>query len=225
MTHGVLAMVTTEGLGLAYPDLSGQSPRASLVLTPAGHHRGAARRHHPLPPLPSPTVLPYAPSPMTPTRVDTKKLRSAVTLAVKKLGEAVDALEPHLAVLPDAERATIPRVRSDFPSAARKLAVESEKHGDVVAATDYDAEAVLEDLDNVEALAALADPLARLQRMLDDSRLLWLAEAYVPSLELYGVAKVRAKKDGKLAQAIAPLAEMFATPRRKRTNTPEPGGQ
>lgn len=160
---------------------------------------------------------------MTPTRVDSKKLRSAVTLAIKKLEEAVDALEPYLAVLPDAERATVPRVRSDFPAAARKLAVESEKHADVVAATDYDAEAVLEDLDNVDAIAALADPLARLQRMLDDSRLLWLAEAYVPSLELYGVAKVRAKKDGKLAQAIAPLAEMFATPRKRRTGTPGSG--
>ncbi len=159
---------------------------------------------------------------MTPTRVDTKKLRNAVTLAVKKLGEAVDALEPHLAVLPDAERATVPRVRSDFPSAARKLAVESDKHGDIVSATEYDAEAVLEDLDNVETIAALAVPLARLQRMLDDSRLLWLAEAYVPSLELYGVAKVRAKKDGKLAQTIAPLAEVFATPRKKRASTPEP---
>lgn len=41
------------------------------------------------------------------------------------------------------------------------------------------------------------------------------AEAYVPSLEFYGVAKVRAKKDGKLAQAIAPLAEVFGTSRKK----------
>lgn len=47
------------------------------------------------------------------------------------------------------------------------------------------------------------------------------AEAYVPSLELYGVSKVRAKKDGKLAQAIFPLAEVFATPRRKAKKAPE----
>jgi len=61
--------------------------------------------------------------------------------------------------------------------------------------------------------------------MLDDSRLLWLAEAYLSSLELYGVAKVRAKKDGKLAQAILPLAEVFATPRKKRATTPETSDQ
>jgi hypothetical protein len=159
------------------------------------------------------------------TRVETKKLRTAVALATKKLDEAIAALDPYLEILPDAERATIPRVRSDFPPAARSLATASDQHADVVAATEYDAEAVIEDLDNADALAALAGPLARLQQMLDDSRLRWLAEAYVPSLELYGVAKVRAKKDGKLAQAIAPLAEVFASPRRKRPGTPATTGE
>lgn len=158
------------------------------------------------------------------TRVDTKKLRTAVALAAKKLDEAIAALDPYLDVLPDGERASIPRVRTDFPAAARSLAKASDQHEDVVAATEYDAEAVLEDLDNAEALAALAAPLARLQQMIDDSRLRWLAEAFVPSLELYGVAKVRAKKDGKLAQAIAPLAEVLATPRRKRAASPTGSG-
>lgn len=128
---------------------------------------------------------------MNQTRVDTKKLRTAVTLAAKKLDEALNALEPFLEILPDDDRASIPRARTDFPAAARQLAVTSEKHADIVAATEYDAEAVVEDLDNVEALAALAPPMTRLQRMLDDSRLLWLAEAYLSSLELYGVAKGR----------------------------------
>lgn len=87
------------------------------------------------------------------------------------------------------------------------------------------AEAIVEDLDNVEALAALAAPLARLQQMMDDSRLLWLAEAFVPTLELYGMAKVRAKKDGKLAQAILPLAEVLASPRKKRDKAPTSSGE
>jgi hypothetical protein len=158
------------------------------------------------------------------TRVDTKKLRTAVALATKKIDEAIAALDPYLDILPDADRASIMRARTDFPAAARSLAIASAQYPDVVAATDYDAEAVLEDLDNADALAVLAAPLARLQQMLDDSRLRWLAEAVLPSLELYGVAKVRAKKDGKLAQAIAPLAEVFATPRRRRANEPSGSG-
>lgn len=158
---------------------------------------------------------------MTPTRIDTTQLRAAVTLASERLAEAINALEPFLEILPDAERASVPRARTDFPAAARTLAAESGQHPEVVAATDYDADAVVEDLDNVDAIAPLSAAVARLQRMLDDSRLLWLAEAYVPSLELYGVAKVRAKKDGKLAQAILPLAEMFTVPRRRRSPAPE----
>lgn len=155
------------------------------------------------------------------TRVDPKKLQKAVDSAAKKLAEAATELETLLGILSDSERATVPRVRSDFPKAARALAAESAAHPEVVAATDYDAEAVVEDLDNVDVLSVLDAPLGRIQRMVDDSRLLWTAEAYVPSLELYGVAKVRAKKDGKLAQAILPLAEVFAMPRKKATKPPE----
>jgi hypothetical protein len=79
---------------------------------------------------------------------------------------------------------------------------------------------VVEDLDNVEALAPLAVPLARLRRLVDDSRLTWLAEAYVTSLAFYGVAKVRAKKDGNLHETIGPLANVFASPRRRPNPTP-----
>jgi len=150
------------------------------------------------------------------SRVETKKVRLAVASAVTNLEQAISALQPYLTLLPDGERAVIPRVRDDFPEAARKLAQASADHADIVAATDYNAEAVVEDLDNVVALQPLAAPVARLVQMINDSRLLWQAEAYVPSLELYGVAKVRAKKDGNLAQAILPLAEVFATPRKKK---------
>jgi hypothetical protein len=149
------------------------------------------------------------------TRIDTKKLRLAVASATKKLEEAAAALDPFLTLLPDAERASVPRVRSDFAQAARTLAAESAAYPEAVGATDYDAAAVLEDLDNVDALAALDAPISRVAQMLQDSRLVWLAEAYVPSLELYGVAKVGAKKNGRLAQAIAPLAEVFATQRKR----------
>jgi hypothetical protein len=99
------------------------------------------------------------------------------------------------------------------------LATETAAHPAIVGATEYEAEAVVEDLNNVEVLDRLAAPLARIQQMVDDARLQWLAEAYVPSLELYGVAKVGAKKNGALALAIAPLAEVFSTPRKRTQNT------
>ena len=150
------------------------------------------------------------------TRVDNKKLRKAMDKAVGHLNEALTVLEPLLVLLPDAERAAVPRPRTDFPKAARKLAQASADHPDVVAATEFDAAAVVEDLDNVEAMDALASRVERLSRMIDDSRLVWLAEAFVPSLQLYGVAKVRAKTDPKLAQAIEPLAAVFASPRKKK---------
>lgn len=149
------------------------------------------------------------------TRRDTKKVRTAVSAAAKKVEEAIAALDAVLVLLPDAERASVPRVRSDFPAAGRALAKASADHPDLVALTEYDAEAVIEDLDNVAALADLDPPLARLGQMISDSRLLWLAEAYVPSLALYAVAKVRGKKDGKLEQTIAPLADVLSTSRKK----------
>jgi len=73
---------------------------------------------------------------------------------------------------------------------------------------------VNEDLDNVELLASVEQRVSNLSRLLADSRLTWLAEAFVPSLQLYGVAKVRAKDNAQLEQTIAPLARVFATRRR-----------
>lgn len=149
------------------------------------------------------------------TRVDPKKLRHAVTTAVAKLNEAHDALAPVLALLTAKQREKVPRVRDGIPAAARSLAAASARHPELLALCDeYDAEAIIEDLDNVEAVALLDAAIARIQQMADDSRLLWLAEAYIPTLELYGVAKVRAKKDPALEADIAPLAEVLATPRK-----------
>lgn len=151
------------------------------------------------------------------TRIDTKKLTAAVALASKKIAEAHEALAPFLILLTDNERSTTLRAPAGFPKAGRSLADSAAKHPELVAAADeYDPAAVVEDLDNVEAIEQLAGKLAELQTLLADSRLTWLAEAYVPSLELYGMAKIRAKKDAALAQSIAPLAEVFATRRRKK---------
>jgi hypothetical protein len=153
------------------------------------------------------------------TRVDNKKLKQSVDSVVEQLEATATALAKHLPVLTEADRKGLPRPRADFPKAARSLATETAAHPAIVGATEYEAEAVVEDLNNVEVLDRLAAPLARIQQMVDDARLQWLAEAYVPSLELYGVAKVGAKKNGALALAIAPLAEVFSTPRKRTQNT------
>lgn len=165
-------------------------------------------------PLAVPSQLPTIPG-MELTRRNHKTLKQAVDKATAKLDEVNAVLEPLLPLLTDAQRASVPRVRADFPDAARSLAHASADHGDIVAATEYEAEAVLEDLDNVRVLDELAARLAIAQQRIDDARLLWNAEAFVPTMELYGVAKVRAKKDGKLAKAIEPLADVLSTPRKK----------
>ena len=148
------------------------------------------------------------------TRVDTNKLTKAVNTANDHLDAAAHALEQYLVLLTNEGRAHTLRVRKDFPAAARKLADAVGPHADIVGATDFDADAVREDLDNVELLASVEQRVTNLARLLSDSRLTWRAEAFVPSLQVYGVANVRAKNNAALQQAIAPLARVFATRRR-----------
>ncbi|MFW5741225.1 MAG: hypothetical protein ACOC1F_12745 [Myxococcota bacterium] len=156
---------------------------------------------------------------MAMTRVDTKKLQDAVADAETHIQAALNALEPLLILLTEEERARTLRAPKGFPEAARKLAGASGDHPQIVAATEFVPEAVTEDLDNVAVLSKLEAPLARLDQLIADSKLAWTAEAYMPSLQLYGVAKVRAKSDAKLQLSIAPLADVFAT---RRTTKPEP---
>ena len=149
------------------------------------------------------------------TRVESKKLAAAIARASAALSEADGAVSDMLALLTAAERTELLKPRDGFIAAAREAAHAPELRP-LADVTDYDPEAVLEDLANVEALDRLRAPLARLQQRLDDSRLLWLAEAYAMTLELYGVARSRAKKDASIAQAIEGLVTFFAAPRLKK---------
>ena len=60
----------------------------------------------------------------------------------------------------------------------------------------------------------MLEKLNALNRLVADTRLLWLSEAWVPSLALYAVAKVKAKTNGAIRTIVDPLAEVFATIRR-----------
>ena len=156
------------------------------------------------------------------TRVDPKKLIAAVEKAADHLEQAEKALKPYLAILTDAERTTTPRAPNAFPDAGRTLARAAAKHPEVAAVADFDSEAVNEDLDNAAALAPILEKLEHLSSLVNDTRLTWLSEAWVPSLALYAVAKVKAKTDGALRAVVEPLAAVFAT-RRSRGKKPEDG--
>ena len=60
--------------------------------------------------------------------------------------------------------------------------------------------------------------------MVNETRLTWLSEAWVPSLALYAIAKVEAETDGALRTIVEPLAAVFSTPRRRGKKGEEPGG-
>ncbi|MFO0586916.1 MAG: hypothetical protein U0441_05230 [Polyangiaceae bacterium] len=148
------------------------------------------------------------------TRVDTKKLKAAIEKAVSHIDQAKAALQPYLANMTDEQRGTLAHPRASFPTAGRALARAALEHPEVAAVSDFEAEAVVEDLDNSEALAPMLEKLSDLNRLVSDTRLLWLSEAWVPSLALYAVAKVKAKTNGAIRTVVDPLADVFATVRR-----------
>jgi vacuolar-type H+-ATPase subunit I/STV1 len=159
---------------------------------------------------------------MESTRINTKKLNVAVAKATKKIEEANALLAPYLVLLTENERARMPRAREGFSPVGRSLVRAIAEHPEVATASGFEAKAVVEDLDNVEALAPLVEKVSELGRRLADSRLTWLAEAWVPSLTAYGVAKALSKSNAALRTVIAPLAEMFATRRARAQGAAPP---
>lgn len=153
------------------------------------------------------------------TRVDTTQLKKAVDQAMAKIAEARKILDGSLILMTDAERVATPRTRSEFPKAGRALARAMVSHPEAAKVAGFDSEAVTEDLDNAEVLASLDETLEDFARRVADTRLSWLAEAYVPSLAAYGVAKVLARTDGELRSAIHPMAQVFATRRTAAAET------
>lgn len=156
------------------------------------------------------------------TRVDKKKLQAALLQAMQSLDKAKDALAPFVEVMTNEDRATLIRPPTSFPEAGRALARAAAEKPELAAVVDFDSEAVVEDLDNVAALAPITEKIGEIQQLIADTRLQWLAEAWVPSLALYAVAKVRSKADGGLRTIVDPLANVFAA-RRARTKKDESG--
>lgn len=150
------------------------------------------------------------------TRVDSKALQCAAETATKKIDEAYAALAAYLELMTPAERKRAPKPPAAFPAKGRTLARGAIEHPVITASTEYDPQAVLEDLDNVEILQPVAEKAKGLQQLLSDARLQWLAESYVPSLQVYGVAKVVAKTNPAVQKLVDPLAEVFGTGRQQK---------
>ena len=157
---------------------------------------------------------------MESTRIDTAKLKQAVQEALTHLAQAQVVLSPYLVLLTEQERRDTLRTRESFPKKARDFAREMADHQDLAATAGYDAAAVLEDLDNVDALAPLSSALGKLGQSVDDSKLAWLAEADEPTRAAYQIAKVGARTNAKIAPVVDALASLYAT-RRARTEKPE----
>jgi hypothetical protein len=154
------------------------------------------------------------------TRTDTQKLSHALTTAQAKLDEAIQILDGALVHLTEAQRASLLRAPRDFPRAGRSLARVMLDHPNVAALTEFDSDSVVEDLENVALLDPIEEKSAHISQLIADSRLLWLAEAYSPSLSAYAVAKAVAKKDARLAEVIRPLATIFGSRRAAQKPTP-----
>jgi hypothetical protein len=135
-----------------------------------------------------------------------------VGLAKALLEQVRMALEPHLVTnLTEDERASVLRVPVRAAEASRTLAEVAVLRPAIAAAADFDPVEVVEDIDNVEALAGLADLCELLRRWAADSQLVWESEYYQRSLELHRLAKVRAESDGSIAPLVAPFSELFAS--------------
>jgi hypothetical protein len=154
-------------------------------------------------------------------KVDSNEFRAAVAEAQAYLTVAFEILEPFLVVLSDDERPYVPRARANFLEAGRKLALAIVEHPAVAQAAEYDAVAAVECLDNVAQLNGLIMKLGELAQRITDSRLVWLADAWRPSLAVYAAAKALATRQGALRTIVQALAPMFDTPKPSKKGTRE----
>lgn len=155
---------------------------------------------------------------MTLTRIKTQELAKALTEALQKLDEVRALLAPYLVIATPQDRRDAVRPPESFPAAGRALCRASVEHPLLqAAAPQFEAEAVIEDLDNVDLLEPLTEKLEEMLQQIADSKLSWLSEAYLPSLAVYAVAKAMSKTNGALRTVVDPLAQIFSTARSRRT--------
>jgi hypothetical protein len=154
-------------------------------------------------------------------KVDALQFQAAVAEAQAYLTVAFELLAPFLVVLSDEERLRVPRTRAGFPDAGRNLALAIADYPAVAQAAAYDPIAVGECFDNVDQLNGLAMKLGELAQRIADSRLVWLADAWKPSLSVYAAAKALATRQGALRTLVQALSPVFANPKSTKKGTRE----
>lgn len=153
------------------------------------------------------------------TRIDSEKLKRSAAVVAQKLDEIYAELDTMLDPLTPEERQEMPTPPKAFNQAGRTLARAAVDHPVIAASTAYDPKAVLEDLNNVEIIQPVLEKSNRINQLLADARLAWIAEAYVPSLQVYGVAKVIARQNAEVQRLVDPLASVFNVGRRSKKKT------
>jgi hypothetical protein len=161
---------------------------------------------------------------MASKRIDPIQFQAAVSEASSHLTAAFELLAPFLVVLTEEERLHVPRTRQGFLEAGRKLALAIVEYPTVAQAAEYDPTAAGECLDNVAQLNGLRLKVSELAQRLADSRLVWLADAWGPSLALYAAARALATRQGALRTVVQTLAPVFANQRpQKKAKESEKG--
>ena len=142
------------------------------------------------------------------------RLKADVAKAHDKLDEALALLRGHIEALTNKERHSLPKPHGAFAGAARRLVQAVQSHPELAVAARFDARTVVNLLDEVDSASSLLPKAEELTRLLGDSRLLWLAQAFDSSRTVYGMAKAGALSDGALRTVVDALAPAFAFKRR-----------
>jgi hypothetical protein len=148
---------------------------------------------------------------MQPTRIDNNTLTAATMEALQLIEQAMVVLAPYVVIITPEDRRSTLKPGESFPAAGKALCRASREYPTLRAVASFEPEAVEEDLENVEALAPLAEKVLELAQRLSDSKLVWLSEAYGPCLSLYSLAKTLARQNGALRTVISPLAQIFSS--------------
>ncbi len=157
-------------------------------------------------------------------RIDSTALSAAVDQATVKLSEIEVLLSPFLELIDEQTRASQLRPRDGFQEAIQTSIRALEDFPTVAQVAGFEQEAVLEDVNNVEALKPLVERMNELAQRLSDSRLVWLSQAFAPSLVLYQVARGLLRTTPGLRAVVDPLSALFPGKKGSPTSSSESEG-
>ncbi len=133
-------------------------------------------------------------------------LKKVAAVAEELLSQVMTFAVP----LTDDQRKTARRPHDAFFTEAPDFLRASASHPPLLAATGVDPQEVQGVLDADTELRPLVQVVEKLASLLSDTHTAWVDNAYDKVLEIYGVAKSLATRDGSLKDVVKPGSEMFA---------------